>query len=282
MRTATLDSHLFDLGDPLRVHLFASKESEVIAELLTRHGDGVRYRLVDWETFNTEHPRVLGRVYVVDATERRESYGRLTGLAASSPLTITLVAVREMKLLCGLPEDGRVDRIVLLNDPEADVHYVVRAALRRSLIEVVPSAIGCLHEHPLDPVVVDAIRVICSPPPIPTTITRVMSELGWAPSTLARHWKWSLPSSALRPIEFLNAVLLTRARESFNPCEGWDPPAAYLRLHRRTLERIARRLTNRTLTELTAVRPLTLTRGIVRAVRDPATWGSTGEGAVSA
>lgn len=99
-----------------------------------------------------------------------------------------------------------------------------------------------------NPLVARAPRVLSDDVPAPHSVAGLAARVKTTPSTLRYHWNCCLGPTA-GPKEMIEWTVLLRALEA-RPKGGWDRAAYQAGVHRRTLERISRRLLDRPLSEL--------------------------------
>ncbi len=122
-----------------------------------------------------------------------------------------------------------------------------RAILEAHRIDPVQALAHFLQGIPdLSPFVLSVIRLVCTQEHPCRTVREVSAKLRVSESTLRYHWATSFDDASLKHLMDWSLLLrAVRLRKSF----GWVRVSSLLGVHKRTLERIACRLTSMSLAE---------------------------------
>lgn len=141
-----------------------------------------------------------------------------------------------------------VAEIIRLGDPPIDLAEIVRAAYVSGTVGKTINVIQNLRA-PSDVLIEWMAAVLETYPPYSSVEKAIQQTVDRSASTIRAHWRVGIQSSG--PKELVRWVLLVRAVMT-KVTEGctWDHVAARFEIHRRTLERTARTLTDSSLKEL--------------------------------
>ena len=165
----------------------------------------------------------------------REALGQMVVLARFTPL--------EVSLLSGVLAKGR-PRVLWNVDSDPHVRQVLLEASNSNPARVLGDSLKA--RSGVSPVVRTAVRLVCSCESSCRTVRELSDRMGVAESTLRYHWSAAFDRVSLKELmDWTTLLRVVRLRKN----SGLTRAASLVGCHRRTLERVARRVAGMSLAD---------------------------------
>lgn len=240
---------LFELAAPDAMVAVYSRDSGLFANVVEAIRTEEIGRASDWSAL-VQFARIASHAIIVSPSIDEGTLRNLRTIRSASPVTPLVLLTRFDSVNARCLLRACVDDVVWLGEESSMLPGTLRN-LNRSLLFCVSEAI---REIPsLNPRILHAINFACrSPNPI-SSVGQLARQLSCSRSSLEHAWRTLLGIGSKPHLhEVLTWLLLLRAVDQWTPEKSWDRVASDLSTYQPVLSRLARRLTGRTLTEITA------------------------------
>lgn len=213
--------------------------------------ENVAIRVTDrWDGFETAVDPREGTVVLIEWLDREE-FRKLCVFKWFYPLTPVALVTHGVLENARFLREVVIEEVLWIGELEHELWPAVQRMRGRGTLRRLAAAFEHASEIPVK--LRRALTSACLGHPPFHSIAELAAAVGCGTTTLWHHWKRFSPSDTpIRLEDFIDWVLLFHAASMKVPGKSWSRIAADLGVHEHTLGRIAKRLTEQSLRELSA------------------------------